>query len=1360
MKQLETHEDVIHQRLLIPQILSKFHVDTVTKLEESKKPSEIWTVKSVREALKHYVKIRENVHRRASNTKKMSNHQSRVMERRSSSEALSVAASIRPVDTEKHTTLLPCVFCNDKHYNENCAEYKSLPARKQRLRELGRCFICLQKGHTFTECCNRHLRKCYHCKQSGHHNRALCPRKTNDSKKRFESVAVTTDIQLPKTQDDGDSTCSGAANTTQNLAIGENVLLQTVQSLVVANDQSVMLRLLLDSASHRTFMTERLAKKLQLPVERKESLSVSTFAANHSKELDTYIVKFDVILKDGSSVKLEANVLKQLTRPIHRRPLQSSDIQFLKALSPECLADSIPETSETANIDILIGADYFWQFINGHKIVLPSGMFLIPSKLGYLLTGKYPELADDHNKCIHTYYVMTQMSQAISELNFHSVPDTVTIQHNSLEDFWSLEAIGIKDTPYTNDDDVALERFNTTILFQNGRYQITWPWKSGHKCYLPDNLSLAFGRMKLLSKRLQNDRSLLNRYDQVIKDQLNQGIIERVTETESSSVKHYLPHHPVLTPTKETTKLRIVYDGSSKPRKELKSLNECLHRGPILLPNLCGLLLRFRTYKIPVLADIEKAFLQIEIQSKERDVTRFLWFKDVMKPDEIEGNLATYRFCRVPFGLICSPFLLEGTLKFHLQREGSSIAQSIAENIYVDSILVGADSPANAYRLFERARQIFKEATMNLQQWTSNSLEFLSLIPDDLKVKGSIVKVLGITWNTLNDELTILESRMLPSDQHTTKREILQHIARIYDPLGLIAPVTFYGKVFMQKLWKANVSWDEKLSPRHCDEWSQICNKFQSLSILKIPRLSGAIGKDSHCQVVVFNDASMKSYAAAVYLLVKNGESIKVNLLFSKMRLTSIQSVVANEEHQKEGKKLTLPRLDLLSTVIGVRAGNFVKDQLKLQNSKLIVFTDSQCVLHWLKTPKPLSTFVGNRIKEMRQSNAVFRYVPSNQNPADFATRGMSASELEKIRLWWHGPEWLTLSVNSWPNYNVPEVNTQTLDYLESETNKSNKIYVATNFTKKCKADLESNECDNSPFRIDEKRFSSLQKLIRVTSYCVRFIQKRIWSVLRKETQETMSSRYVLIKQVFREHSSYATDQVHSVCMARILWEYAVQNRQYLNVLNDMRKGKRNNLQRQLGLQIDEWGLLRCYGRYSNANLSFNAKYPKLIPRLEYFTHLVIKDAHERMLHSGVSHTLAQVRQVYWIPQGKRETKGVVSRCTICRRYEGPPYALPPMPSLPRDRVSKSEPSQSIGLDYLGPILVKEGRERIKFWVCLFTCLAIRAIHLEWIRNLTASQFLCCFRRFVARRGKPRHIISDNASQFKLTAKVLDRQWQ
>ena len=150
---------------------------------------------------------------------------------------------------------------------------------------------------------------------------------------------------------------------------------------------------------------------------------------------------------------------------------------------------------------------------------------------------------------------------------------------------------------------------------------------------------------------------------------------------------------------------------------------------------------------------------------------------------------------------------------------------------------------------------------------------------------------------------------------------------------------------------------------------------------------------------MVFNDASLKCCAGAVYLLVKNGEIIKANLAFSRLHLTPIQSAVANEEHQRNERNLHYHDLSYYLTVIGVRAGNFVKDQLKPQNSKLIVF---QCVLHWLKTPKPLSTYADNRIKEIRQSNAVFRYVLSNQNPADFATRGMSASELEKSRLWWH----------------------------------------------------------------------------------------------------------------------------------------------------------------------------------------------------------------------------------------------------------------------------------------------------------------------------------------------------------------------
>ena len=136
-----------------------------------------------------------------------------------------------------------------------------------------------------------------------------------------------------------------------------------------------------------------------------------------------------------------------------------------------------------------------------------------------------------------------------------------------------------------------------------------------------------------------------------------------------------MPHLPVLTPGK-TTKVHIVFDASSSVRSGVNSLNDCLHRGPIILPDLCGLLLRFRLYPIIVLADIRKAFLQVGLQERERDTTRFLWLKDKAKLD-IDSNLVVYLYCRVPFGLVCSPFLLGATIGFHLQREGSPLALHI-----------------------------------------------------------------------------------------------------------------------------------------------------------------------------------------------------------------------------------------------------------------------------------------------------------------------------------------------------------------------------------------------------------------------------------------------------------------------------------------------------------------------------------------------------------------------------------------------------------------------------------------------------------------------------------------------------------
>ena len=197
-------------------------------------------------------------------------------------------------------------------------------------------------------------------------------------------------------------------------------------------------------------------------------------------------------------------------------------------------------------------------------------------------------------------------------------------------------------------------------------------------------------------------------------------------------------------------------------------------------------------------------------------------------------------------------------------------------------------------------------------------------------------------------------------------------LAKIFDPLGLVTPVTFFGKVFLQELWKEGISWDESLSDNLCVKWKEILHKLKFLSRLKIPRFVGYVEVAKQYSLLVFCDASMKAYSTVIYLRI---EEQNVNLMFSKMRLLSRGT---NKKRLK--KDITLPRLELLAVTIGIRAANFVTSALKITSLKTVLWTDSTCVLHWLKTSKPLSLFVENRVKEiLKETDVTFCYVPSNE---------------------------------------------------------------------------------------------------------------------------------------------------------------------------------------------------------------------------------------------------------------------------------------------------------------------------------------------------------------------------------------------
>ena len=165
-----------------------------------------------------------------------------------------------------------------------------------------------------------------------------------------------------------------------------------------------------------------------------------------------------------------------------------------------------------------------------------------------------------------------------------------------------------------------------------------------------------------------------------------------------------------------------------------------------------------------------------------------------------------------------------------------------------------------------------------------------------------------------------------------------------------------------------------------------------------------------------------------------------------------------------------------------------------------------------------------------------------------------------------------------------------------------------------------------------------------------------------------------------------------------------------------------------------------------------------LLPSNHHVVELIIRETHDRMLHSGVNTTLTVIRERFWIIRGRQTVKRILRRCVKCRRIEGQHFSLPQQPELPVERVSDDPPFTHTGIDFAGPLYTSEKDENgedAKAYVCLFTCASTRAVHLELTRRLSAEAFMLAFRRFTSRRGLPATLLSDNAKTFKSASKDI-----
>ena len=361
-------------------------------------------------------------------------------------------------------------------------------------------------------------------------------------------------------------------------------------------------------------------------------------------------------------------------------------------------------------IDVLIGADYYWNIVEGEiKKKNNERLIALKSKLGWLLSGP---LTTTRPVAVSVNFAMT-----------HELKVDITLQDETLSDkineFWSLDSIGICDK-----ESSIYEECIDKIEFVNNRYEVHLPFKNENPI-LEDNYNLCLKRLKILKRKLDSNKRLLVEYDNIIKNQFHEGIIEKVTSPPLVGNTTYLPHRPVIREDKASTKIRIVYDASAKNKGP--SLNESLYKGPCLTPLLFDVLLRFRAHDIALTADIEKAYLQISVTESERDYLRFLWFDNIYKENP---DIIKYRFCRVIFNATCSQFLINATNKKHMLKfihVDHEFVEKVLRHFYVDDLNCGVNSVENGVNFYEKLKSILLEANFNFRKWRTNVLNHVKL---------------------------------------------------------------------------------------------------------------------------------------------------------------------------------------------------------------------------------------------------------------------------------------------------------------------------------------------------------------------------------------------------------------------------------------------------------------------------------------------------------------------------------------------------------------------------------------------------------------------------------------------------------
>ena len=685
-----------------------------------------------------------------------------------------------------------CVFCDYTNHNAyKCMKVLEIQKRREIIRNKQLCYNCLKPGHMANKCRSR---KCEKCNRS--HHITVCD--------------MSEKASIPVRKDFSEKSMG-------MLQIG------CIHPTALVEVNGIPARVLFDTGASSSYICTDLLTKINIKPVRTEFREIEQLYEGIIKrkveifkiKLSSRILNHEINIEVGNSGKdiltyLPNYNISQLKKNYHKiRHIKFSD-------------EEDPGSQEKLPVHIILGA----RDINKVKtlepaIICKNDIVVEMTKLGWIISG-----GGHINPSFHEKFFLSSEEQfkIMTQMSLYGISDETD-----------------KNASFHN------EYSDKLIQNANGRYVAPLPWKTD-VLKLPENKQIALKRLGKNTDRLEKFGKLKD-YDDIIKGQIEAGILERVpANITSSNGIHYIPHQAVIKESSETTKLRVVFDCSAKANLEQPSLNDCLETGPALQPHLFDILMRIRSYKYLILGDIEKAFHMIAIREKDIDAQRLFWYKNIEKR-EIEE----LRFTRVIFGSTASPYILGATLQKHCLKyvdKYPETAKALLENTYVDDVHCGSDSKSSLERFKRESIIILGEANMTLHKWNSNIKQLegdLNPVSGENRpgheeeyptyakminnTKENETKILGLNWDKNNDTISINFRAKEANTNTITKRNILSYVHSIYDLLGLASPVTIIGKVIFSKTCLLKLRWDEKVPVDIAQSWIKFVEQLKSIQL-------------------------------------------------------------------------------------------------------------------------------------------------------------------------------------------------------------------------------------------------------------------------------------------------------------------------------------------------------------------------------------------------------------------------------------------------------------------------------------------------------------------------------------------------